>query len=89
MIALFSTFGQVTKSEMTIDPLTGRSKGFCFLEFNDPSSAEAAMAMDGFELAGRKIKGKQEYALHVIPRILICFLIFEEQYAPIAYFFTQ
>lgn len=41
---------------MTMDPLTGRSKGFCFLEFAEPACAEAAMAMDGFELAGRKIK---------------------------------
>ena len=41
---------------MTLDPLTGRSKGFCFLEFSDPACAEAAQAMDGFELAGRKIK---------------------------------
>jgi hypothetical protein len=56
LVALFSTFGTITKSEMTMDPQTGRSKGFCFLEFSDPACAEAAMAMDGFELAGRKIK---------------------------------
>lgn len=56
IVKLFSTFGVVTKSEMTLDPLTGRSKGFCFIEFADSASAEAAMAMDGFELAGRKIK---------------------------------
>jgi hypothetical protein len=55
-VTLFSTFGTITKSEMTMDPQTGRSKGFCFLEFADPACAEAAMAMDGFELAGRKIK---------------------------------
>src|SRR5690242_17297552 len=56
IVALFSTFGTITKSEMTMDPQTGRSKGFCFLEFAEPACAEAAMAMDGFELAGRKIK---------------------------------
>jgi RNA-binding protein 23/39 len=56
IVTLFSTFGPVTRSEMTIDPATGRSKGFCFLEYADPATAEAAMAMDGFELAGRKIK---------------------------------
>lgn len=55
IVALFSTFGTVTKSEMSIDPSTGRSKGFCFLEYSDASSAEAAMAMDGFELAKRKV----------------------------------
>ena len=41
---------------MSIDPLTGRTKGFCFIEFDEPAYAEAAMVMDGFELAGRKIK---------------------------------
>mmetsp|Transcript_19647 Transcript_19647/g.33371 ORF Transcript_19647/g.33371 Transcript_19647/m.33371 type:complete len:496 (+) Transcript_19647:36-1523(+) len=56
IITLFSTFGTVTKSEMQIDPMTGKSKGFCFLEFTEQASADAAMAMDGFELAGRKIK---------------------------------
>lgn len=56
IVTLFSTFGTVTKSEMSMDPMTGRSKGFCFIEFADVNSAEAAMAMDGFELAGRKIK---------------------------------
>lgn len=56
VVALFSTFGTVTKSEMSIDPMTQRSKGFCFIEYADQACAEAAMAMDGFEIAGRKIK---------------------------------
>mmetsp|Transcript_8555 Transcript_8555/g.12756 ORF Transcript_8555/g.12756 Transcript_8555/m.12756 type:complete len:256 (+) Transcript_8555:3-770(+) len=56
IVALFSSFGQIMKSEMSMDSQTGRSKGFCFLEYADPASASAAQAMDGFELAGRKIK---------------------------------
>lgn len=56
IVALFSTFGTITKSEMSIDPATQRSKGFCFIEYNELASADAAMVMDGFELAGRKIK---------------------------------
>lgn len=56
IVALFSPFGNITKSDMSIDPMTGRSKGFCFLEFSDAASAEAAQAMNGFEFAGRKIK---------------------------------
>jgi RNA recognition motif-containing protein len=52
---LFSSFGTVTKVEMQFDPTTGRSKGFCFLEYDDPSSAAAALVMDGFEVAGRKV----------------------------------
>eukprot|EP01038_Epipyxis_sp_PR26KG_P014841 gene14841-19947_t len=54
--ALFSSFGLVTKVEMSMDPATGKSKGFCFIEYSNAESALAAQAMDGFELAGRKIK---------------------------------
>lgn len=56
IVALFSAFGPVTKSEMTMDPMTGRSKGFCFIEYADAATAEAAMAMDGFDLAGRRVR---------------------------------
>ena len=55
MIALFSSFGTVTKCEMSMDSITGKSKGFCFIEYADAASAEAAQAMDGFELGGRKV----------------------------------
>jgi hypothetical protein len=35
----------------------GRSKGFCFIDFSDPASAQAALAsMNGFNLMGRAIK---------------------------------
>jgi hypothetical protein len=54
--ALFSAFGPVVKCDMSFDQALGRSKGFCFVEFQDPQTAQAAMTMDGFELAGRKIK---------------------------------
>lgn len=56
IVALFSAFGPVTKSEMTMDPMTGRSKGFCFIEYADAETAQAAMAMDGFDLAGRRVR---------------------------------
>ncbi len=41
---------------MSEEPGTGRSKGFCFLEFSEPQFAEASMIMNGMEVAGRKIK---------------------------------
>lgn len=53
---LFSCFGKITKIDMSHDPATGKSKGYCFIEFADAESALAATAMDGFELANRKIK---------------------------------
>lgn len=52
---LFSAFGPVVNCEMNMDSVTGRSKGFAFLEFASAESAQAAMTMDGFELAGRKV----------------------------------
>lgn len=54
-MALFSSFGKISRSEMSMDSSTGRSKGFCFLEYADIASADAAQAMNGFELAGRKV----------------------------------
>jgi ribosomal protein L32 len=56
IIALFSVFGPVVKCDMSYDQVLGRSKGFCFVEFQDQVTAQTAMTMDGFELAGRKIK---------------------------------
>jgi RNA recognition motif-containing protein len=56
IVTLFSSFGTITKSEMSMDSATGKSKGFCFLEYTDQASALAAHAMDGFELAGRKVR---------------------------------
>lgn len=53
--ALFASFGEITKTEMSMDSVTQRSKGFCFIEFKTPEQAAAAMAMNGFEIAGRKV----------------------------------
>lgn len=41
---------------MKLDPVTGRNLTYCFLEYLEVSMAHAAMKMEGFELAGRKIK---------------------------------
>jgi len=53
--ALFSAFGNITKLDLSREPGTTRSKGFCFIEYDNPASAEAAMALNGFELAGRNV----------------------------------
>ena len=53
--ALFESFGEITKCEMSMDPVTRKSKGFCFVEFRTPEMAQAATAMNGFELAGRRV----------------------------------
>lgn len=55
IIKVFSAFGPVTRCDMSFEPTTGKSKGFCFLEFAEPMYAEAAMIMNGFEIGGRKV----------------------------------
>jgi RNA recognition motif-containing protein len=55
LMALFSSFGKVTKCELAYDNNTKRSKGYCFIEFSDPSGVDAALSMDGFDVAGRKV----------------------------------
>ena len=53
--ALFSCFGTIAKFDLSHDAITGRSKGYAFIEYDNPTSAQAATAMDGFELANRKV----------------------------------
>ncbi|KAJ3169872.1 Poly(U)-binding-splicing factor puf60 [Geranomyces variabilis] len=55
--AVFSRFGYVKAIGMTIDPMTGRHKGFCFVEYEVPEAAELALQhMNGFDLGGRQLK---------------------------------
>lgn len=54
---VFESFGTVTDVTMSHEPATGKSKGFCFIEYDNAASANQALAsMNGFELAGRPIK---------------------------------
>jgi RNA recognition motif-containing protein len=53
--ALFSPFGPIRSIDLSLEPGTQRSKGYCFIEYETPAAAEAAMAMNNFELAGRNV----------------------------------
>jgi len=54
---LFSAHGTVESARVIIDRMTGRSKGFGFVEMSSESEAEAAIEnLDGTELEGRTIK---------------------------------
>jgi poly(U)-binding-splicing factor PUF60 len=54
MKAVFSQFGWVKNVGMTMDPATGKHKGFCFVEYDIPEAAELALAvMNGADLGGR------------------------------------
>lgn len=52
----FSQFGAVSSATIIIDKMSGRSKGFGFVEFDDDAAADAAVAaMNGAELEGRTL----------------------------------
>src|SRR5690349_18831818 len=51
----FAEFGEITDLAFPKDRVTGRPRGFAFITFNDASSAEAALKLDGQELSGRKV----------------------------------
>jgi len=54
---LFEQFGEVTDVKIIKDRLTGRSKGFGFVEMTDKEEAEKAIQkLDGSEVEGRNIR---------------------------------
>lgn len=53
----FSSFGLVEEAKVVTDRVTGRSRGFGFVQFQSPEDAENALAgMDGKFLGGRTIR---------------------------------
>ena len=62
----FAPFGVIESLEVPDDAVSGHHKGFAFIEFGDESAAALAMAtMDGFPLAGRRIKVSRPQSLGV------------------------
>jgi RNA recognition motif-containing protein len=54
---LFSQYGTVTSARVVIDRVTGRAKGFGFVEMGDKAEAEKAIsATNGFEMNGRALR---------------------------------
>ena len=53
---LFAAFGDVASARVITDNVSGRSKGFAFVEFADDAQAKAAMAgLNGKDVRGRSI----------------------------------
>ncbi|KAK4705360.1 RNA-binding protein 23/39, partial [Phenoliferia sp. Uapishka_3] len=54
---VFQPFGEVEVVDLHKDPVTGKSKGYAFVQFKDPKDAVQALEkMNNFSLAGREIK---------------------------------
>ena len=53
----FSPYGEVTSARVVTDRMTGRSKGFGFVEMPDRTQAQAAIdALNGKEVDGRALR---------------------------------
>lgn len=54
---LFSQYGEVESVNVVMDRVTGRSKGFAFVEMADDAAAQSAIqALDGKEFEGRQLR---------------------------------
>lgn len=57
LIQTFSQYGQVASAKIIMDRITGRSKGFGFVEMPVQAEAEEAIKnLDGSSLQGRNIR---------------------------------
>ena len=55
--AAFEAFGAVTSARVVMDKITGKSKGFAFVEMANEEEAKAAIAgLDGKEIQGRPVR---------------------------------
>ncbi|OGT26220.1 MAG: hypothetical protein A3I77_06245 [Gammaproteobacteria bacterium RIFCSPLOWO2_02_FULL_42_14] len=52
----FSQYGTIEEIKLIIDFNTGRSKGFGFITYGSAQDCENALAANGVELDGRKLK---------------------------------
>ena len=57
LLAHFSPFGNIVSARIMTEKATGRSKGFGFVSYDNPQSAQAAIkAMNGYSVMGKKLK---------------------------------
>lgn len=54
---LFAEYGEITSVHLALDRMSGRSRGFAFVEYAEEDAAKAAVAaLDGNEIDGRALK---------------------------------
>ncbi len=54
--SLFEQYGNVHSARVITDRVTGRSRGFGFVEMDNEGSDAAIAALNGYELDGRALK---------------------------------
>lgn len=60
---VFDRYGEVEYVDLHRETDTGKSKGFCFVQYKDPESANLALAnLNGYELRGRAMKVRRATA---------------------------
>ncbi len=52
----FTQYGNIEEVKLIVDFNTGRSKGFGFITFATAEASESALAANGTEMGGRKLK---------------------------------
>ncbi|HMO31443.1 MAG TPA: RNA-binding protein [Lacibacter sp.] len=53
----FESYGEVTSAKVITDKITGRSRGFGFVEMSDDAAAQSAISeLDGGTVEGRAIR---------------------------------
>jgi len=52
---VFAEYGQVDSARVIIDKMTGKKRGFGFVEMNDDDAKKAITELDGAEINGRDI----------------------------------
>ena len=64
----FSKFGNVVSASIIMDKMTGRSRGFGFVEIDDSAAEAAIQAMNGATLDGRKLTVNEARPMEERPR---------------------
>jgi len=55
----FATFGEIETLSLKTDPISGRSRGFAFIIYKDPSSIAAATENESHVIKGKKVTCKK------------------------------
>ena len=62
LMDLFDECGEVVSSKLIVDPFTGKTKGFAFVEMSTDEEAQGAIEkLNGLEVEGRQIRVNEAF----------------------------